>query len=258
MNRYRLRSAMVFLVSSMVTQTASSAAQCAKQSPAHRVALIELYTSEGCDSCPPADKWLSSLQTGERIVPLALHVDYWDQLGWKDRFASPLFTERQRVLSALGGSRVVYTPGVYLNLREFRGWSSDARLRDAVAAIDAKPAGADIRLELAPGTGQIDINAGFKLRPGAAARQPQAFIALYESRLSTSVRAGENRGATSEHDNVVRRWIGPLDPKQEAVVKRTLPLEREWKAKDLGVAAFVQNLANGEVLQAASLPLCSL
>jgi len=89
-------------------------------------------------------------------------------------------------------------------------------------------------------------------------RQPQAFLALHENRLSIEVKAGENRGVTLKHDNVVRRWTGPLDLKQPVSVKRMLPLEREWKAKDLGVAAFVQDLASGEVLQAASLPLCML
>src|SRR2546428_13858931 len=101
---------------------ASFAAQCTKDSPPHAVALVELYTSEGCDSCPAADRWLGGLGRGstsvDSVVPLALHVDYWDRLGWKDRFASARFSERQGALASRGGSRIVYTPGVFLNLGE--------------------------------------------------------------------------------------------------------------------------------------------
>ncbi len=235
----------------------SFAAQCAKDSPPHTVALLELYTSEGCDSCPPADRWLSGLAreaTGaERVVPLALHVDYWDRIGWPARFASPDFGERQRALASRGGSRVVYTPGVFLNLNEFRNWSSATRLRQSLAAINAKPARADIRLSLGPPSdSQLAVRARFTLKPGAS--KPEAFIAVYENGLSTDVKAGENRGVTLRHDYVVREWIGPLDPSSE--FNRSLALGRDWKPANLGVAAFIQDSATGEVLQAIALASC--
>ena len=253
-----LRSAVAILAAGVSVQAAAQS--CVKQSPPHRVALLELYTSEGCDSCPPADKWLSGLgESGwqDKLIPLALHVDYWDQLGWKDRFASPLFTERQHGLARLGGSGVVYTPGVFLNLRELRGWNSGSRLKDAVATVNGRPAGADIRLELSPSASEIKVNAQFRLRPNGNAKQPQVFLALYESRLSSQVKAGENRGVTLKHDNVVRRWIGPIPLQEAGMVARTLPLERDWKPKDLGVAGFVQDTASGEVLQATALAACT-
>ncbi len=236
-------------------------ARCETRSPAHTVALLELYTSEGCDSCPPADRWLSATGRDEpgadSVVLLALHVDYWDRLGWPDRFASARFTERQQTLARLSRSRAVYTPGVFLNQREFRGWRSQPDFRDTLRAINAKPAGADIRIELDPPSGGgIALQTDFRVRPGAAARQPQGFVALYENRLITDVRAGENRGVKLQHDYVVRQWIGPIDIPGAAQFKRTLALEREWKAKDLGVAAFVQDLASGEILQATALPAC--
>ena len=258
------------LVAAASTGPAWAATQCARQSPAHRVALIELYTSEGCDSCPAADKWLSGLsgmsgmsgpggpQSGEKAVTLALHVDYWDRLGWKDRFANPLFTERQGKLSGLGGSKVIYTPGVYLNLREFRNWSSAPRLAEALAATNASPPGADISLQLARNTDQLEISAQFKLRARAGIGQAQAFVALYEHRLSTDVKAGENRGATLRHDSVVRHWIGPIDLNRTQTTTKTLPLDRSWKAADMGVAAFIQDLASGEMLQATAMPLCTI
>src|SRR5256885_16057749 len=88
--------------------------------------LIELFTSEGCSSCPPAEKWLSGLKSNQelwkRIVPVAFHVDYWDRLGWRDRFAKPEFTARQQRYAAAWGGDSVYTPGFVVNGKEWRGW----------------------------------------------------------------------------------------------------------------------------------------
>jgi hypothetical protein len=236
---------------------APATAQC-EAKPAHAVALVELYTSEGCDSCPPADRWLSRLAAdgpgADSVVPLAFHVDYWDRLGWKDRFASARFSERQRALARQAGSRAVYTPGFFLNFQEFRGWGS-ARFGDALRAVNARPARADIRLELDAGAAaQLAIKADFLLKaPGKG----QGFVALYENRLSTDVKAGENRGVTLRHDYVVREWFGPLEVSGAAEFRKTLALQRDWKPRDLGLAAFIQDTARGEVLQATALANCA-
>jgi len=84
--------------------------------------VVELYTSEGCSSCPPADRWLAGLRDRPDVVPLAFHVDYWDRLGWVDRHASPLWTRRQHEVVARAGARAVYTPQVLLDGRDYRGW----------------------------------------------------------------------------------------------------------------------------------------
>lgn len=233
---------------------APAAAQCVKQSPPHAVALVELYTSEGCSSCPPADQWLSRLRRdgpgADSVVPLAFHVDYWDRLGWKDRFASPRFTERQYLLARRAGSRAVYTPGIFLNFSQFRALG---RFEEVLRALDAKPARADIRLELQPPSGsRLPIEADFR-----APRGSRAFVALFENRLSTDVKAGENEGATLRHDYVVREWLGPIDLSQSAAVRRTFALHPDWKIRNLGVAAFVQDPAGREVLQATALAACS-
>src|SRR5213592_2697372 len=90
-----------------------------------QTSLIELFTSEGCSSCPPAEKWMSALKTNpdlwKKVVPIAFHVDYWDHLGWRDRFSKPQFTERQRRYAAAWGGDSIYTPGFVLNGREWRG-----------------------------------------------------------------------------------------------------------------------------------------
>ena len=241
----------------------AAAAQCSKQSPPHTVALIELYTSEGCSSCPPADRWLSGIERSDArtdsVIALALHVDYWDQLGWKDRFADHRFTERQRALAAMAQNRFVYTPGVFLNLREWRGWGSAANFRQAVAKVNARPALADIRLELgAAAPRELALSASFKLKPGAVVKQPQAFVALYQNGLATEVRAGENRGATLRHDYVVRNWNGPIDLRSgSADLRIALPIGSDSGSGKLGVAAFVQDSASGELLQATALNACS-
>ncbi len=247
----------------VATAHSVASTQCVKQSPPHAVALLELYTSEGCDSCPQADRWISRIDRDgygiDQAIPLALHVDYWDQLGWKDRFASPRFSERQRMLSSVARNRTIYTPEIFLNLRELRGWDSAEQFRQAVQSINAKPASADIRLELDPTSpAQLPINASFKLKSGAVAGKPQAFIALFENKLSTDVKAGENRGVTLHHDYVVREWIGPIELNGgTAEYKTTVALDRGWRPYNLGVAAFVQDLASAEVLQATALPFCN-
>ncbi len=256
-----MRSCKYILVAVLAGATASpgitAEARCTKQSPAHAVALLELYTSEGCNSCPPADRWLSRIATegpgADSVVPLAFHVDYWDRLGWKDRFGAARFSERQYALARQAGSRAVYTPGVFLNFQEFRGWGS-SRFDDALRAVNAKPARADIRLELETlSAARLSIKADFRLK---APNAGQAFVALYENRLSTDVKAGENRGVTLRHDYVVREWFGPLDVDGKAEFSKTLAFQREWKAQDLGVAAFVRDPARGELLQATALANC--
>jgi hypothetical protein len=100
--------------------------QCSAVSGSQTNALVELYTSEGCSSCPPADQWLTRLKTQSNqlgnIVPIALHVDYWDYIGWKDNFANPAFAKRQRDMAASGRARGVYTPQIAINGQDTRSW----------------------------------------------------------------------------------------------------------------------------------------
>src|SRR3954463_8496265 len=131
MKSIRFRAPMAFLslvlliaVCGFSTLAFSAHAQCETRSSANRVTVLELYTSEGCNSCPPADRWLSSLPapgvTSDRPIPLAFHVDYWDQLGWPDRMAKEQFSIRQRTQSQRNGNTVVYTPQLLLNGLDYR------------------------------------------------------------------------------------------------------------------------------------------
>jgi hypothetical protein len=234
---------------------------CKAASGPQTVAVLELYTSEGCSSCPPADHQMSTLApsgfTPDRVVPLVFHVDYWDYIGWKDRFASPAYSVRQRDLANLGGARVVYTPQFFLNGQDFRG--SQSRLKSLIGELNKTPARADIQIGLEATTAaQWDIVGQIHVPLAASATDAVVYLAVYESRLASAVKAGENKGVTLKHDFVVRDWLGPLmmDGSGRLELKRTLQLRPEQKMKDSGVVVIVQNRRTSEVLQALQLPYC--
>ena len=228
---------------------------CSARSPAHTIALVELYTSEGCSSCPPADQFLGSRRgaglRADQAVMLALHVDYWNYIGWKDPFSSAAFTARQRWLSNLAGSHTIYTPEFFVAGKEARNWSDG--LEAAVKRVNSMPAQAGIAISMgaaAKGTLPVQVNASGK--PGT-----KLFLALLESGLATQVAAGENQGRTLRHDFVVRDWPAPvtIGADGKAVLSRAMPIAPGVPLSRYGVAAFVQS-EQGAVLQALSLGAC--
>ena len=168
---------------------AQSAGSCSAQSAAQPPAVVELYTSEGCSSCPPADQWASKLKGRSDVLALAFHVNYWDKLGWPDRFANAATTERQHLLQRSMGTSYVYTPQVVLNGHDLRGWS-DASL----PRLPASP----ISVAL--------VREGSSVRASIGASAPQrlaGFWAVLEDGHSSRVKSGENAGETLAHDHVV-------------------------------------------------------
>jgi hypothetical protein len=240
----------------------SAAAGCRAASGERTAALVELYTSEGCSSCPPADRWLSGLaaagHTPDRVVPIALHVDYWDYIGWKDPFAKREFSQRQRRLSQLQRMALVYTPQVVLQGKDFPRWGTPA-FDAAVAAISARPARASIALEIhGADRGGIDVQVRAELVEAAHAAHAGLYLAVYESRLSSRITAGENRGRTLTHDYVVLEWQGPFafGAGGVAAERRRLALLPKGAPERSGVVGFVQDRRSGEVLQALRLGSC--
>ena len=238
--------------------TRGLAATCEKASPRYTAAVIELYTSEGCSSCPPADRWLSGVagHGEEGVVPLGFHVDYWDYIGWKDEYGKAAYSERQHEVATWSKSRFVYTPQVVLNGRDYRDWSGGIA-RD-LSQLKGSPARADLRIALdASGNGlaaRVEATV-----PNPADRAGAAlYLALTQDNIVTPVKAGENSGVTLKHDHVVREWLGPiaLDSNGKAVLARTLSLPKGARLADLGVSAVVQNHGSGDVLQALALPAC--
>ena len=177
---------------------AATADACAARSGPTVPTVVELYTSEGCSSCPPAERWLGALNGHEGIVTLAFHVDYWDYLGWKDRFAQPLFTQRQNASQHTSGARFAYTPQVILDSRDLPAWSTLAP-----AALQPRTP-ATVGLALArDGDGlALTVTPG----PGAPAAL-SGYVAVVDDGLRTQVGAGENRGATLRQDAVVRELL---------------------------------------------------
>lgn len=232
-------------------------AGCDVRSGPTAAALVELYTSEGCSSCPPADRQLShltqALGAGAAVVPLSLHVDYWDDLGWKDPYARARFDQRQNELVRQSGHQTVYTPQFFVAGRELRGWQS--ALADRVREVNGRPAGAALRVEARPVRGD-----GLDIRVSAVAANPSAqlYVAVTENGLVSPVTRGENRGVTLSHDHVVRALYGPLGfAAGRSEFAREVPLTG-INSGHVEVAAFVANESTGEVLQALAASGCGL
>ena len=256
--RERILVAVLSMLACMTQAVATQAPMCHAATGAHPGVLIELYTSEGCSSCPPADRWFAELARAanpDRLSLLAFHVDYWDSIGWPDRFGSGAFSARQHDRVAGAGSSAVYTPQVMLGKRVGFPWSSSAAMVAAIRAIVAEPGTLSFDLGVTQAGDGFDV--ALKVLPQSAAALPSGslYLALYENGLSTQVKAGENDGVLLHHERVVRRLLGPypLAGEQWSRAMHVVP-PRDAHADHLGITAFVQN-AQGDTLQALSLPL---
>ena len=249
-------------VAAMVVAAAQPAfgGECSGASGPARKVLLELYTSEGCSSCPPADRWLSKLMEAGfapgTVIPVAFHVDYWNDLGWPDRFSQAAFSARQRATSVRDSATYVYTPQFLADGHDFRGSGGYDSLRQRVRTAAASPARVRLNLSLDPGSAEVRVHAD--LDAGAAAGPADLFVVITENGLSTQVAAGENRGKALEHDAVARVLLGPFPVAASGPtdLRQALPLAPDWRRDRLSVVAFVQDRARGDVLQALSLGYC--
>lgn len=217
----------VYLIGLLAVFATPVAAQTEFRSGERQVSLVELYTSEGCSSCPPADRWLGQLLQDEglwsRFVPVAFHVDYWNYLGWEDRFAQADFAHRQRTYRRQGSVSGVYTPGVMVAGQEWRSWRrsvgvpvSDALVGNLVVRVD----GGEVRAKF---SAPADRSAPLVLH-----------IAVLGFGLATPVHRGENRGRVLPHEFVVLakeshelndlEWQGalPLSPESDGASRYAL------------------------------------
>jgi len=208
------------------------------ESPLERVTVVELFTSHGCSSCPPADEWLRQLSGApglwQRVIPLAFHVDYWDHLGWRDRFADADYSRRQRDYRRNGGVSAVYTPGVLVNGEEWRGWYWGRPL----PTPDTTPVGR-LQLEVAP-----DGPANLRFFPGPAWSEGElkAHLAVLGSDLESAIGGGENHGRTLKESFVV------LAHRTSTVAVATHAWRLSWPAFEprQGRHAVVAWLSRGE------------
>ena len=233
-------------------------------STAARPVLVELFTSEGCSSCPPADALLAKLDQQARlgnaeIIALEEHVDYWDQLGWRDPYSSAQWTERQQDYASSFKNDGVYTPQMVVDGRiEFVG-SSQSRAKSAIeeAARDSK-AELTLKSQLTQ-EGAAQVSIAVKMLPAGENRSAQVWLAVTESALHSNVVRGENAGEDLHHAAVVRslRKVGEAAPNRESAFsgEQDLRIDPAWKKENLRVVAFVQDPKSKHILGAASVPI---
>lgn len=234
-------------IAAIVSQGSARAAEACTAASTRLIApVVELYTSEGCNSCPPADRWLSKLQSDPTVVALAFHVDYWDRLGWKDRFASAEFTARQASQQASNGARFSYTPQVVVDGRDRTDWS-----RAAVPASARPPAAIDVVL-----AHQGDRFVATVTPAASAPQRLAAYWAVTEQGHVTAVKAGENEGATLHHDFVVRDYqpVAAWAARSSAPVTLTFrPATPADAAHPRSVNLVVVDAATGRPVQAVKI-----
>ena len=224
-------------------------------SSANRAALLELYTSEGCSSCPPADRFMSQLKNSDisdqQLIPLSFHVTYWDYIGWRDRFANDQYDDRQRKQAMLNAGRSVYTPQFMLNGKDYRHYRS---LDTDVQRINTQAAAYQLKLTAIPQTDSISVKLNIR-RLLDNHEKAIAYLALYEHNLTSAVTDGENEGERLHHDYVVRELKGPYSLEQDQAEVKAAFAHRDYKIEDSGVVAFIQKPLSSEVLQAVRLEL---
>jgi len=250
----------------LITVSACSAVfagQCEKHSGYARAGLIELYTSEGCSSCPPADRWLRTLVpnvlSAEEVVPLAFHVDYWDRLGWRDRFANPAYTARQYDYAKVSGSAYVFTPQVILAGRNFQAWANSGSVRQAVrSARTVAPDASIVLRQQSVRANKVEFEVRAQLRQDVNFSDAHIYAALFQNGLVSDVGKGENSGSRLQHDYVVRGLLtsNAVDRSGQIIFKDHFILPDDAQVAAMGLAVFVQDARTGVVLQAVAAPLC--
>jgi hypothetical protein len=219
--------------------------------------VVELFTSQGCQTCPPADKLLAALgeQSNGRIVPLAFHVDFWNSLGWKDPFSSHDWTTRQQEYARVFRQRDVYTPQAVIDGRSFMNGADANRIRTAIDNAAARP-GATISLQTDVADPKLQVRAEVDRPEALRDRKLDVMVALFETGLVTDVSKGENGGHTLQNEYVVRslRRAGHLTKKDPARTEYAteIKLENGWNRAHLGVAAFLQDPETLEITGAGA------
>ena len=245
----------------VILSAGASAQQRAGKATQPRVpVVVELFTSEGCSSCPEADDLLARMDKREGVSPnveiiaLGEHVDYWDGLGWKDSFSSPLFSARQQDYGVAFRNTSVYTPQAVVNGQKEVLGSDSYALSRAISEASRQPR-AEVQMQLAP-QDTLQLRVG-KLPLGS--HNAEVLLAIAESDIATDVRAGENRGRRLRHTAVVHMMskLAELDPAHpgEYAAEARLNLRPEWKRANVKLVLLVQDRENRRILGAGSLKL---
>lgn len=206
--------------------------------------VVELYTAQGCSSCPPADELLARMASDPEILALSLHVDYWDYLGWIDQFADPSFTQRQKAYARAAGDRMIYTPQAVINGQHREVGSDAAALMATVMHEMQEPAQVSMQV----------TRDGAQAQVAATALQPisgpvEVLLIRYLPEMNVEIGHGENAGLKMKYVNIVTSWtvVGGWDG--TAPLQMTIPLTGSDQA-----AVLLQAAGMGAILSAAVVP----
>jgi hypothetical protein len=222
--------------------------------------LVELFTAEGCSSCPAADVLLEKMieaqpASGVQLIGLGEHVDYWDSLGWKDRFSSAKLTARQREYAARLKNEEVFTPQMIVDGRDAFVGSDLAAARRAIERASAIPHGViQVTVETSSANAITVSVAANQLPPLTSGDHGEIIVAIVEDHLQTEVKRGENQGRTLTHAAVVRtlQTIGEASG-AAATSRARISLPSDWRRDNLKIVAFAQERGSRRVLATAAL-----
>lgn len=246
MRRSTLHYLLILLISFIANTAPAAPGQCTAASSHTPVQLVELYTSEGCSSCPPADRWLAQLPASKQVMPLAFHVDYWNYLGWRDRFSDARFTHRQQQIGRYNRQATIYTPEVVVNGKELRRWPDGLP-----APSEEQDPRWQFQLQVRVTDRQLNAQLSSEQPWPTQRHQPHIYAAITESHLQTAVGRGENRGRTLQHQHVVRAYSGPQQS-DEAIA---LALPETLNYQHAALVVWLEAAQTGKMLQAVRLPL---
>ncbi|AKO96520.1 MAG: DUF1223 domain-containing protein [Marinovum algicola] len=204
--------------------------------------VVELFTSQGCSACPPADELLHKLAARDDVIALALHVDYWDYIGWKDRFALPGHTRRQKGYAKAAGRRMIYTPQMIINGVDHVVGNHPMDVSDLIALHEARSRPVALELETAGGKTILTLRA-----TGEVSGEIQVMLVDYDPEATVEITRGENAGRTISYANIVESWqeLGVWDGSAE--FRTELP-------EVSSAAILVQKAGYGPMLAARNLP----
>ncbi len=246
----------VLMLTSLISLSAYAVEPIEISSGDSQTAVVELYTSEGCSSCPSADRWLSRLIETPRdevnVLALAFHVDYWDYLGWKDRFSNADYTRRQRHLGANNLQRTIYTPEFFVNGMEARGTNN---ILDKIQQANQQQALLDLKLTVSRDETGLLLELHSPGERKTVGQIHHRYL-VYENNLSSDVKRGENSGETLNHQQVVR-YMSKAQNLQENNQHR-IAIEPDWNPQNIGVAVLVTSPGEKQYLQALHTSVASL
>jgi hypothetical protein len=225
-----------------------------------QIAVLELFTSEGCGLCPAADRWVEELPhqgvTDNDVIVLGFHIDYLnDKKGWIDKYAKAKFSDRQRQLARLNLYQSVYTPEFVISGEVIHNWQKHAK--DVITAVNTLIPEASIALEVEHKDDQLLVSGQVNVEGNENKQHAKLYLAVIEDNISNKVSGGDNAGTTFNHQNLVRKWVGPidLDTSGSSNITSNLKIDTQWNLPQTSIVALVQNLDDSFVLQGLVLPL---